>query len=97
MFSVIIGKLIFMTCMSSVIIDMVASEVHPLVYLLLAAGALALAAMLMARQQMNRAPTAAELDAQMSPISDDDEEEEEEEEIVLIAEEIVLIAEERAG
>jgi hypothetical protein len=52
MSSVIIGKLTFMTCMvpaesalSAVThhqsTDMVASEVHPLVYLLLAAGALA--------------------------------------------------------
>jgi hypothetical protein len=54
-------------------INVAANEVNPMVYLLLVAGALTLGTMLMARQQSNRAPTAAELDAQMSPISDDDE------------------------
>jgi hypothetical protein len=42
-------------------------------YLLLVTGTLALVTMFMTQQQLNRAPTAAELDAIMSPISDEDE------------------------
>jgi hypothetical protein len=48
--------------------------VDPVVYLLLVlTGALALVTMFMIQQQLNRASTAAELDAQMSPVSDDEE------------------------
>jgi hypothetical protein len=56
-------------------INVAVNEVDPMVCLLLVAGAIALVTMLMIQQQLNRRPTAAELNAQMSPISDDDDDE----------------------